>query len=160
MSILTTTGRAAIATAFKNNTIHIAWGTGDSSWDTESVRESRSATGLTHEVGRRLISLAEYCEPSETGDIIMRGAKFRHSSTPTPHLHLRADFDFDDGLGETIRELGVFIGTVPLSTVPQGKRYLKPNELQSTGILLALDHITQIERGVASRISFDFVITF
>ncbi|WP_249962890.1 hypothetical protein [Histophilus somni] len=160
MSILTTTGRAAIATAFKNETLHIAWGTGDPSWDTENIREAREATGLTNEIGRRKITVVEYCEPSETGDIIMRGAIFRKSTTPTPHIHLRADFDFDDGVGETIRELGVFIGTVALSTVPKGKRYLKPNELQNRGILLALDHITKIERGVASRISFDFVITF
>lgn len=160
MSIITTTGRAALAQALKDTPLYVAWGRGRPDWDNELPRESRSAIALTHEVGRRLIASANYCRPDEAGEIVMRGARFTQSQTPTPHLHLRCEFDFDDGLGETIRELGIFSGTVLKPSVPRGKRYVTPNELQQPGILLTLDHLTPIVRGVASRISFDLVITF
>lgn len=38
MAILTQSGRAAIASSIKQQAIHLAWGTGDSTW--ESTHES------------------------------------------------------------------------------------------------------------------------
>lgn len=160
MSIITTAGRSAIAHSLKNSELHLAWGTGLPAWDTESERENRNAIELVNEVGRRKVLTANFCRPDEAGEIILRGARFTQSQIPTPNLHLRCEFDFDDGLGQTIRELGVFIGTQTKNTVPAGKRYLEPQDLENKGILLTLDHITAIERGVGSRISFDIVITF
>lgn len=160
MAILTTSGRSAIATAIKNSELFIAWGTGDIAWDDETPREPRTAIALTHEIGRRRVTAAEYCTPDEAGNIVMLGARFAPSTTPTPNLHLRCEFDFNDGLGETIRELGVFIGTQIKSSLPAGQTYFTPTDMTDSGILLAVDYITAIQRGVGARVSFDFVITF
>ncbi|WP_072281633.1 hypothetical protein [Rappaport israeli] len=160
MAILTTSGRAALATAVKNSTLHLAWGRGDASWDTSQPREPRAATALTDEIGRRKITLAQYCRPLADGNIVTLGARFVRSETPTPNLHVRAEFDFNDGLGETIRELGVFIDTQTRDDLPAGQTYLTPSDLTSPGILLTLDYITANQRGVGARIAFDFVITF
>ncbi|MGP5360528.1 hypothetical protein ACTXL1_06945 [Psychrobacter celer] len=160
MAILATSGRAAIATAIKNNTLHLAWGTGLPDWDNALPPELRTATQLTTEIGRRVITVAQYCSPSPDGSIVTLGGRFKPSTTPTANLHLQAAFDFDDGLGETIRELGVFIGTETKPGLPAGQTYFKPAHIVNKGTLLTIDHITGIERGVGSRISFDVVVTF
>ena len=160
MSILTNSGRAALATAVKNNPLHLAWGRGDPTWDADTPRESRAAIALTAEIGRRLANIVQYALPADDGDIVVLGGRYKASASPTPHLHLRTQFEFDDGLGETIRELGIFIGTQPRSGLPPGQQYFLPGDLSHPGTLLALDHITGIARGVGSRIAFDFVITF
>ena len=160
MAILTTSGRIALATAIKDSTLHLAWGRGDVDWDTTAPREPRSATALTAELGRRKVNVVEYCTPQGDGDIVMLGARFVKSDTPTANLHLRTDFDFNDGLGETIRELGVFVGSRPRDGLPAGQTYFAPQELADPGILLAIDYITAVQRGVGARIAFDFVITF
>ena len=160
MAILSTSGRIALATAIKDSTLHLAWGRGDVDWDTTAPREPRSATALTAELGRRKVNVVEYCTPQGDGDIVMLGARFVKSDTPTANLHLRTDFDFNDGLGETIRELGVFVGSRPRDGLPAGQTYFAPQELADPGILLAIDYITAVQRGVGARIAFDFVITF
>lgn len=160
MAILTTSGRIALATAIKGSTLHLAWGSGEAEWDTTQPREPRSATALTNEIGRRKVNVVEYCTPQGDGDIVMLGARFAKSDTPTANLHLRTDFDFNDGLGETIRELGVFVNTQILPNRPAGQTYFLPADLQSPGTLLAIDYITAIRRGVGARQTFDFVITF
>ena len=160
MAILTTSGRIALATAIKGSTLHLAWGSGEAGWDTTQPREPRSAIALTNEIGRRKVNLVEYCTPQGDGDIVMLGARFAKSDTPTANLHLRTDFDFNDGLGETIRELGVFVGTTTRAGLPAGQTYFPPGDIASPGTLLAIDYITAMQRGVGARISFDFVITF
>lgn len=161
MAILTTSGRAALAAAVKSSTLHLAWGRGDPAWDgQDNVREPRTAQALIDEIGRRKITLAEFCRPQDDGNIVMLGARFVASDTPMPNLHVRAEFDFNDGLGETIRELGVFIDTEIQPGIPAGQTYFTPAELKSPGTLLALDYITAHQRGVGARIAFDFVITF
>ena len=95
-----------------------------------------------------------------TAIIVMLGARFAKSDTPTANLHLRTDFDFNDGLGETIRELGVFVGTTTRTGLPAGQTYFPPSDIATPGTLLAIDYITAMQRGVGARISFDFVITF
>ena len=160
MAILTTSGRAAIAAAIKSQTLHFAWGRGGADWDNNRPPEPRSAIALIHEVGRRKVNLVQYCKPQSDGTIIMLGARYAPSDTPTNNLYLRTDFDFNDALGETIRELGVFVGTELRAGLPAGQRYFAPSDLQSPGILLAIDYITPIQRGVGALQTFDFVITF
>lgn len=160
MAIMTTSGRRALAAAVKGSKLYMAWGRGSSDWDNERPREERGAEALTAEVGRRLIRQVQYCRPDPNGEIATSGQTWAPSPNPTAHLHLRADFDFADGLGETIRELGVFINSRPKPGLPAGQTYFKPEEINHPGTLLALDHITAISRGVGSRIHFDFVLTF
>ena len=160
MAILTTGGRAALATAIKAVPLHLAWGRGNPDWDTNRPREPRGATALVDEIGRRKVNLVEYCIPQGDGEIVMLGARFTPSAQPTANLHFRTEFDFNDGLGETIRELGVFVGSRPRDGLPAGQTYFAPQELADSGILLAIDYITAVPRGVGARIAFDFVITF
>lgn len=160
MAILTTSGRAAIAAAIKSQHLHFAWGRGDAAWDTARPREPRPAIALLDEIGRRKVNLVQFCKPQDDGEIVMLNARYTPSTTPTNNLYLRTDFDFNDGLGETIRELGVFVGTELRAGLPAGQRYFAPSDLQSPGILLAIDYITSIRRGVGALQTFDFVITF
>lgn len=160
MAIITNSGRSAMAAAIKNSPLHVAWGTGNETWDNTDNRESRHATELTAEIGRVKVKTVGFCTPDDAGDIVMQGARFMSSPTPTPNLHIKADFDFSDGLGQTIRELGVFVGATVAKGLPKGQRYFTPDNLTDKGVLLALDYITPMERGVGSKVSFDFVISF
>lgn len=45
MSILTQSGRAAIAASIKKQSIHLAWGTGDSSWESSHKVEKTFVKG-------------------------------------------------------------------------------------------------------------------
>lgn len=115
---------------------------------------------LTDEIARRKVNVVGYCKPQDNGDIVILGARFIRSNTPTANLYLRTEFEFNDGLGETIRELGVFLGTQILPNRPAGQTYFSPGNLQSPSTLLAIDYITAIKRGVGARQTFDLVLTF
>lgn len=160
MAILTNAGRAAIALAIKETPIFVAWGTGQAEWDNQSERESRLATTLTAEIGRVKAKSVSFCIPDPAGDIVMQGNRYTHSQNPTPNLHIRAEFDFNDGLGQTIREIGVFVNVVLVKGLPRGQKYFTPDNIENKGILLGLDHIVPMQRGVGSRFGLDFVISF
>lgn len=149
-----------MATAIKDSPIFVAWGTGSDSWDNEDERESRQATALISEIGRVKAKSVGFCTPDPAGEIVMQNNRYTISPTPTPNLYIKSEFDFNDGLGQTIRELGVFVNTTIKKGLPKGQRYFTPDDLEDAGILLALDHITAMQRGVGARVSFDFVITF
>lgn len=160
MAIITNSGRSAIAAALKDDAIFVAWGTGLEDWDNNTERENRNTTDLTAEIGRTKAKIVGFCTPDDAGEIVMQGNRFTASDTPTPNLHIRVDFDFSDGLGQTIRELGVFVGTELVKGLPKGQRYYTPDNLVSKGTLVALDYITPMQRGVGSKFSLDFVISF
>jgi len=159
MAILTTSGRIALTMAVANETIHMAWGSGDAAWDSEPVAESITETALVTEVGRRSATSIRYCTPDTEGEIIVPNGRFAESATPTHHLFLRFNFDFADAQSAIIREIGIFIGTVVNSDLPAGQLYFLPTQLQSTGTLLALERIPKIIRSAAVRQSFEFVLT-
>lgn len=159
MAIITNGGRAAIASAMRQADLYLAWGRGDGV-SIAPPQETRQITALQDEIGRRKITTKQFCAPQADGEIIMQGARFTPSTTPTRNLHLRCEFDFDDGLGQTIRELGIFLNPTIKAGLPAGQRYFAPTDLDDAGILLALDNITAIDRGTGARISFDFVLTF
>ena len=160
MAILTNAGRAAMALAIKDTPVFVAWGTGSDSWDDETERESRQSTELTHELGRVKAKAVGFCTPDPAGDIVMQGNRYAPSATPTPNLHIKAEFDFNDGLGQTIREIGVFVNVVLVKGLPRGQKYFTPDNVENKGILLGLDHIVPMQRGVGSRFGLDFVISF
>jgi hypothetical protein len=160
MAVLTDSGRAAIATSIKNLDIHLAWGAGSPGWDTTPVGESVGASTLLNEVGRRKVSQVMYCVPDTSGGLIVPDGKFSPSATPTKYLYLRFAFDFNDSPVDTIREVGVFVRTVPKPSVPSGQAYLLPAEVLTPGELVVIQHIAKIERSGAIRQQFEFVIEF
>lgn len=159
MAILTTSGRVALAMSVANEAIHLAWGSGNPAWDDTPVAESITETALVAEVGRRIATSVRYCTPDAEGEIIVPNGRFTESATPTNHLFLRFNFDFTDAPTASIREIGIFIGTVVNTGLPPGQLYFLPAELQSPGTLLALERIPKITRSAAVRQSFEFVLT-
>lgn len=160
MAILTTRGRAAIATAVKLQALHLAWGRGESSWDISTPQEDINATSLTSEFGRRKASQVEYCLPDAGGDIFVPSGTFAISVDPTKYLYMRFSFDFMDSPNEIIREAAVFMGTIAKAGVPPSQDYLLPDEVESPGNILSIEHISRIDRSPTIRQQFEFVIQF
>lgn len=183
MAILVEAGRAAVATAIMNQTIHCAWGAGDPSWDASRPTEPASATGLVKEIGRRVVTQKSYVVLDPNGSIVVPGNRFEFTTNPTKFLYLRFAFDFKDaavdpnapGTNPVIRELGVFINTVPLGAQPAGQNAYNPNfpdylmaaaspnavsEYSSPGQLLVLEYIDKLTRAETIRQQFEFVIQF
>jgi hypothetical protein len=76
---------------------------------------------LIAEVGRHRVTQAMFCTPSESGKTIVSEGRFTISTEPTRYLYTRFAFDFTDAGRPTIRELGLFVGTVVKSTVLTGQ---------------------------------------
>ena len=69
LATLTNSGRTAIARAISENTLHLAWGTGDPAWDApDAVLPSLvEATALVNEVGRHALTRCGFVLPDEGG---------------------------------------------------------------------------------------------
>lgn len=163
MAILTISGRTALATAVANQPLHLAWGAGDPAWDVTPVDGSVNDTTLLSEIGRRGGPTIQYVVPDDNGPIKLRSGRYSVSLTPTRDLYLNFIFDYTDSPSSTIRELGVYIGTVinplVLAATP-GKLYFPPSDIQSPGTLLLLHRTAAIQRSSDVRQSFGFVLPF
>lgn len=157
--ILVESGRAAIAAAIKAQPIHLAWGSGSASWDTTPVPETIDLSALTLEVGRRVATQVEYCVPDVAGTIVIPSGRFTISQTATNHLYMRFAFDYADATSETIREIGVFTGTVKKATVPDGTLYLLPADIETPGTMLVVERVTAFTRTSSVRQAFEIVVT-
>lgn len=160
MAILTNSGRTALAKLVMSSPVHMAWGTGDPDWDTDPVPEEITDTELVNEIGRRAVSVIRYCTPAEDGSIIVPTGRFEESAEPTKHLYMRFNFDFDNAPTATIREVGVYIGTVTNPELPPGQMYFEPGDIIDPGTLLVIERVSKVERSPSVRQSFEFVITF
>lgn len=160
MAILTNSGRVATATAVKSQEIHLAWGSGSEQWDILADPGNIADTTLVSEIGRRRAAYVAYCLPDAAGAIQVPDGRFVESATPTKHLYMRFSFDFDDAPAASIRELGVFVGTKVLGSIPPGQMYFVPSELADPGMLLMLEHIQRFDRSPSVRQSFEFVVNF
>jgi hypothetical protein len=159
--ILTTSGRVAIATAIKARTAHLAWGTGDPAWGTgDPPAPLPNATALLAEVGRRRATQVEFCTPDPAGAISTTEGKFATTTTPTRNLYFRFHFDFEDGVGSTIREAAIFLDTVAAAGVPSGQFYLFPVQVAQPGILLQIERRPPVVRAITTREDFEYVVTF
>jgi len=158
MAVLTTSGRAALATAIKDRPLHLGWGTGDPAWDANPIPEVLSTTELLNELGRVEATVIGYATPDENGEIQVPTGTFTASETPTNYLHLRRDFGFDDAPDADIREAGLFMDSVIVEGLPAGQRYFVPAEVADPGSLLALEYFPAIDRSALVRQSFEFVL--
>lgn len=217
MALLTQSGRTALAVSLKAQPLHLAWGTGDSAWEStftqaftfqdEQIQlphaplksvsladvsdgfdvdtqtgiitrtnptlpdqvtvtytvaapaESIQASTLLHEVGRKAVDEVTFCVGDENGLLVTPTGRFTATDTPTNQLYVHATFDFEDAANETIRELGIFIGTEVADSCPPGQRYFVPADLKDPGILLVLENTVPLIRTAATREAFSFVIT-
>jgi len=161
MSILTTAGRAAIAAAVKAQPLHLAWGPGDGAWVTPPP-ENPSATSLTNEIGRRLVTSCDFVTPDPVaGTIEVAGAGlFSISATPTNRLLITTQFDYADASTSVVRQIGLFMGTQVVAGLPAGQRYFLPAEVQSPGSLVQLENRAPIYRTSGTRERFEMLIVF
>ncbi|EIP9220983.1 hypothetical protein LT875_002429 [Salmonella enterica] len=161
-AILTESGREAVAAAINNQPIFLAWGTGDVSWDASAPTEAVGTTALLAEVGRRKLTQSMFCSPKTDGEIIVSQGRFTASpnNAPTKYLYLRFAYDFTDATGQSIRELGVFVGTTLKSGLASGTDYVLPAQVDDPGRLLVLEYIDKLTRTSQIRQQFEFVIQF
>jgi hypothetical protein len=172
MSILTDSGRTALAALLAAEPLHFAWGRGDATWDaplpTDPTalaaevlrrRESKSATALIAEIGRRTITNLNFVTPDANGAIALPTGNYSISVPPTRYLYVNVLFDFADASAETIREFAVFVGTTVNAALPPGQRYFTPDQLTSQGRLVTLERVSAVVRSPAVRENFQHVIT-
>lgn len=160
MSILTASGRIAIAESIKARPLHVAWGPGDGAWSTPPA-ENNNATGLITELGRRLATSVAFVVPDPSGTIEIPGEGFfSETLTPTNRLLVVAQFGYAEEPTAVIRQTAVFIGTEVIAGLPAGQRYFTPDQLQSPGRLLQLQNLTPVNRSAATRSRFENLIVF
>lgn len=164
MAILVESGRAAVATAIKNQPIHLAWGEGDPTWDqipAPGKPEDINTTVLVKELGRRTVRPPQFCIPDANGTIQVSAGRFSltANNTPSKYLYLNFMFELDDAPTATIRELGIFVGS-QVSATPAKVDYFLPSEVSDPGQLLVLEYIDGLKRSTSIRQQFEFVIQF
>lgn len=160
MAVLQNSGRIALARAIAQQPIHLAWGRGTPAWDADPQPEPTNATTLVDEIGRRSVTQVGYVLPAVDGEIEMVSGRYTLSENPTQWVYVRFTFDFADAEGETIRELGIFIGSQPVAGLPAGQRYLTPAQLANAGELYALERLAKFTRNGAVRQVFEYVLPF
>lgn len=159
MAILVKSGRVVMAQSIALQQIHLAWGEGDGAWNTPPA-EDVNATGLIAEIGRRTATQVGFVIPDNTGDIVLTSGSFRLSDQPTNSLYIRTQFDYTDAPGSSVREIGLFVGTVTAVGLPAGQQYFTPSQIVDRGRMLHLEHFSPIFRGTDERTSFEVVVTF
>ncbi len=171
LATLTHIGRAAIALSISERPLHIAWGSGDTSWDNSgaSLPSLLNATSLVNEIGRRTPGIIGFVEPDEAGDIVIpisaggedaiQEARYRSVKGPTPFLYVRANYNYSDASNAIIREMGVFLNTKFIEGLPPGQQYFLPTDIADPGLLLAAQIILpRINRSPSVRQTVEFVL--
>lgn len=159
MAILTNSGRTELVRAIFQQPIFMAWGRADGTWQ-EPPAEAIDATALQDAVGFRKATQVSYCEPDNAGAIEVSSGKFSLTANQTRHLYLQFRYDFADAVGETIREIGVFLNSQVKADLPAGQVYFANADITDKGNLLLLENYRPLIRDEGVRESFDFVVTF
>jgi hypothetical protein len=121
---------------------------------------SSNDTKLVDEIGRRQAATVAYVKPDAAGSIATPGGGlWSLSETPTRYLYVNVLYDFAEAAGETVREVGVFVDTVRVASVPAGQSYLLPADIADPGYLMLLDHIPAFEKSPAERKGYSYVMT-
>ncbi|QPC87143.1 hypothetical protein GA830_10610 [Mesorhizobium sp. NBSH29] len=160
MAVFTVGGREVIASLLINQTFFLALGKGDPAWDTNLIPPSPGATDLVDKVGVTRLRQIDYASPSETGEITMAdGSQFTVSPTPTRYLYLWFKLDLPDAVPSTLRECGLYHGTVLGGAVPAGQFYVPGADVVAYGKLVHLDRYNSIVRDGTIEQGFSFILT-
>ena len=170
---ITDIGKAAMAKAISERTLHYAWGTGEASWDEDTKTRPawKSRTALVNEVGRRTVTRVGFVEPDAAGDILVPTVQKDGTVQvvaykmvepgPSPYLYLQVNFGFEDAANLTIREVGIFMDTVTKEGLPPGQRYFLPGEIADPGLLLAAECLDMgMNRLPSTQPVFGFILPF
>ena len=159
MSIFVHDGRARMAELVYSCPIHLAIGSGG---EGVLAAPDYDETALRGEVGRKSLFRGLYVVPDENGVLeLPNGKKYSMSVTSTRYLYLQFIFNYGDGDHTAIRELGIFLDTVPKSDLPADQTFFKPHELENPGKLLFLAHLEEAETfNPQKRGMFEIVLSF
>ena len=169
---ITDIGKAAMARAVSERTLHYAWGTGEEAWDDDPAAKPnwKSRTALVNEVGRRTVTKASFARPDPDVDVLVptvqkdgtvKVVPYILQDTPSPYLYLQANFGFEDAANLTIREVGIFMDTVTKEDLPPGQRYFLPGEVEDPGLLLAAECLDMgMNRLPSTQPIFGFILPF
>ena len=162
MPALSTDGRIGECEIFIGLPLMFAWGRGDPAWDVEPEPEPTNATALVDEIGRRWATQAQFVYPDPDGPIEMPGGqRYSPSPVPTAFAYVRCVFNYLEGNGETIREIGVFFNRQPAAGLPPGQLYFTPDQIAASGRLKLLDRPqTKIVRDQNVKQTFEYVLPF
>lgn len=95
-------------------------------YTTGTPAEALQALTLLHEVGRKAVDEVTFCVGDENGLLATPTGRFTATDTPTNQLYVHATFDFEDAANETIRELGILMGTEVADSCPQASGTSSP----------------------------------
>lgn len=161
MAVLQDRGRALLARLVAAQAVYLAWGRGLPAWDGAPAPEPTAATALVDEVGRRRLTASQFVLPDVAGEIeLPDGSRYTASAEPTKWLLLRWTFDYADAAGETIRELGVFIGGTVIEGLPVGQRFFTPEQVATPGDLYTLERFAAWTRNANTRQVQEVVLPF
>jgi hypothetical protein len=163
-----------MAKAIKDQPMFLALGRGDTSWSDETPPlEDIGAVQLLNEIGRRALSRSLYVVPDANGDIEVpvsvtqdqnggwnvEKERFSVSETPTRHLYLEFNLDYTDAVDETVREIGLYVGSVLKPGLPPGQMFFNKSDFVSEGLLFEIEHKRPYIREVNRRTTFAWVIS-
>lgn len=141
MSIVTTVGRAALAELVIACPTHLALGLGGDSWANETPALDYETRALVNEIGRKSAFRKFYVLPDDGGNIVLPDKKkYRTSETPTRHIYYQFMFDYGDGVGGAIREIGLFLNTQVKDGLPASQTWFTREQLKEPGTLLILEY--------------------
>ncbi|MFZ6772305.1 hypothetical protein ACO0LB_06260 [Undibacterium sp. SXout7W] len=165
MAVLQDQGRIELADQFKSRPLHLAWGRGLPAWDAAPTSETITAIALMDEIGRRVASQKQFVipetDPNAANTIKVPGGDlYRIVNTPSRWVLVEFVFDYGDGAGQDIRELGLFVGTEVAANLPAGQRYFTPAQITAPGRLYMLDHIPRLIRSGATEQVYRYVLPF
>ena len=100
-----------------------------------------------------------FCKADPEGFAVTPTGRFSKTDEATNQLYFHCTFEFEDASDQTIRELGLFIGTEVADSCLPGQRYFIPSELKEPGILLVLENTVPLVRTASTREDFSMVIT-
>jgi hypothetical protein len=163
-----------MAKAIKEQPLFLALGRGSSAWgDGVPPLENIEATKLVDEIGRRALTRSLYVIPDADGEIEVpvsavqdgqgnynvESERYSASNTPTRHIYLEFALDYADAADETLREIGVYVGSVLKPNLPAGQRYFHKSDFSDEGLLFEIEHKRPYIREVNRRTTFAWVIS-
>ncbi len=160
MAVYTIGGREVVASLLFAQTYFLGLGRGDTAWDTALVQPSPSDIDLVDKIGVTRTRTQSYATPDTEGEIAMAdGSKFTLTGTPTRYLYLLFKLDLADAVPQTLRECGVFHGTVLDGGVPGGQMFIPHASVVNYGKLIEVDRFNSIVRDGTTEQEFSFIIT-
>lgn len=142
----------------------MAYATGSGSWDSMTPNPypayDVTQTDVTSEFVRKLVLNKQYVTPDDAGEIVTDRGNFAFSVSPTEHLYVKSTLEPSEYNTQTIREFGLFLGTVPSGGNTTSQTFLTPAQISSKGTLIVARRIAKIIRASTTRQLAELVITF